>query len=289
MDIRELEYFQMVAKLGSFTGAANKLCISQPSITVAIKKLEEELGVLLFDRNKKIVSLTDEGEIFLQRVDKILNDLNNAVLEMNDLNTLKKEIINLGMPPASGASLLPKIFKKYKTGNRKLDVIVHEFGSLDIVDLLEKEDLDIGLIMLDNATDMLEVEKIGVGEIFVCLPADHPLKDLPSIPFNLLRNEPFIMIEGGNNTRRRVLEECEKCGFKPNIIYSCKLFDNIKNLIANGVGISFLMDPIATNTSGIICRSLENPLYFEKGVAWKKNKFLTKAQRELIDFMKSNG
>jgi len=286
MDLRELEYFQSVGKLKSFTGAANKLCITQPSITVAIKKLEEELGVSLLERSKKKVALTIEGEIFLQRVDNILNDLNNAILEMSDYKNLNKEVINLGMPPMIGMPLLPKIFDTYKKNNSKTDVILHEFGSLDIVDLLEKEEVDIGLIALNNSSELLETEKIGVEEIFVCLPLNHSLKDLPSIPFKSLKNEHLIFSEGGNNIRKMVLEECEKNGFKPCEVYNSKLFENMKNLVSNGVGITFFINPTAMNSHNIIWRSLDPPLCIEVGIAWKKNKFLTKSQRELINFMK---
>ncbi|MGG7056988.1 LysR family transcriptional regulator [Clostridium tertium] len=288
MDIRELEYFKMVAEMGNFTRAANKLCISQPSITVAIKKLEEELGVILFDRNKNLVMLTNEGEIFLKRVDKILMDLNNAVLEMNEFNTINKEVINLGIPPMIGASLLPKLIKKYKRNNKNVELIIHEFGSVDIIDLLEKDELDIGLIILNNSSDLLETQKIATGEIVVCLPKYHPLKDLEAIPFKILKNETFIMIEGGNNIRKKVLEECEKNKFKPKNIYSFKLFENIKNLVSNGIGISFFLDSTVSNNEKIIFRSLEEPLYIDIAIAWKKDKFLIKYQRELIDFMKSN-
>lgn len=288
MDIRELEYFQMVAKVGSFTRAADKLCVSQPSITVAIKKLEEELGVILLDRNKKLVTLTKEGEIFLKRVDKILMDLNNAVLEMNEFNSMNKEVINLGIPPMSGESLMPKLMKRYKRNNKNVELIIHEFGSIDIIDLLEKDELDIGVIVLNNCSKLLEVQKIGTGEILVCLPNYHPLKNLDTIPFKMLKDETFIMVEGGNNIGKKVLEECMKNKFKPKNIYSFKVLETIKNLVANGIGVSFFIDSNIKNDEKVIFRSLEEPLHIDIAIAWKKDKFLSKYQREIIDFMKNN-
>lgn len=134
---------------------------------------------------------------------------------------------------------------------------------------------------------MLETEEIGAIEIRVCLPTDHPLKDLPVIPFHLLRDENFILMKGGTNVRKIILDEFEKHGFEPNIIFYSKLFQNIRLLVSNGVGITLTTDPMARNNPNIICRSLENPLYLDIGLAWKKGKFLTKAQRELINFIKS--
>jgi DNA-binding transcriptional LysR family regulator len=287
MDLRQLKYFEMVSKLRSFTRAAEKLCIAQPSITVAIKKLEDELGIVLFDRDKKTVTLTNEGEIFLERVDKILNDVNNVILEMNDFKKLKKEIVKVGIPPMIGSYILPKIFKKYKSQETNVDLRISEFGSLDVVDLLEKEEIDIGIIALNNSSEILETHKIGTTEILVCLPPDHPLRDLTAIPFKLLKDEPFILIQGrGTNMRKMVFEECEKNNFKPNVIFYAKLFDTIKNLVANSVGITFLMDTMIRNDPNIVCHSLEEPLYIQISIAWKKGKYLTKAKREFIDFIK---
>lgn len=288
MDLRQLEYFQMVNKLKSFTKAANTLCISQPSVTVAIKKLEEELGVLLFHRSDKGITLTKEGEAFIQRVDEILNSINNAVLEMNDYKKSKKEIIRVGIPPMIGAYLFPEIFKKYKNDNANLDLVVTELGSLDIISLLETGELDLGVNILNHSSPLLQTQKIKTGEILLCLPPDHPLKDLPTIPFHLLRNEPIIMHKReGTYHRKIILEEFEKHQITPNIIFSSDLFENIKILVANGVGIAFLADTVAENTPNIICRSLENPLYIEIGISFKKDKYLTKAQQEFIKFVES--
>lgn len=284
MELRELEYFQMVSRLKSFTKASEKLNISQPSITVAIKKLEEELGVSLFSRNTRTVNLTNEGEIFFQRVNKILNDLNNAVLEMNDFSNLKREILKIGVPPSTASNILPKIFKKYKKDNTNIELVINEFSSSGIVNLLEKEELDIGLIGLNTKTNLLETRKTRSIEILVCLPADHPLKDLPTIPFYLLKGDPFILIKEGI-IHKIILEECKKNNFQPNVAFYSKLLQNTIPLVSKDIGITFTLDTIIINDSNIIYRSLQDPLYLEIGIAWKRGKLLTKAQQELINFI----
>ena len=93
MELRQLEYFQMTSRLKNITRAAERLNVSQPNITVAIKKLETELGVQLFDRSQKQLSLTPEGTVFLNRIDLELRNIQDAILEVNDYNQLQKGTI----------------------------------------------------------------------------------------------------------------------------------------------------------------------------------------------------
>ena len=90
MELRQLEYFQMASRLKNITRAAERLRVSQPNITVAIKKLESELGIQLFDRSQKQLSLTPEGAVFLERVEVALRNIQDAVLEINDYKQLLK-------------------------------------------------------------------------------------------------------------------------------------------------------------------------------------------------------
>ena len=114
MELRQLEYFQMASRLKNITRAAERLNVSQPNITVAIKKLETELGIKLFDRSQKQLSLTPEGNIFLNRIELALRSIQDAVLEVNDYKQLQKGTIKIGIPSMIGAYLFPKIFSSFQ-------------------------------------------------------------------------------------------------------------------------------------------------------------------------------
>ena len=94
MELRQLEYFQMASKLQNITRAAERLNVSQPNITVAIKKLEAELGIQLFDRSQKQLVLTPEGRVFLNRIELALRNIQDAILEVNDYKSLQRGTIN---------------------------------------------------------------------------------------------------------------------------------------------------------------------------------------------------
>ena len=129
MELRQLEYFQMASRLKNITRAAQRLRVSQPNITVAIKKLESELGVQLFDRSQKQLTLTPEGKVFLKRIELALRNIDDAILEVNDYKQLQKGMIKIGIPPMMGAYLFPKVFSGFRHLHPNLDVFLYEEGS----------------------------------------------------------------------------------------------------------------------------------------------------------------
>ena len=150
MELRQLEYFQMASRLRNITRAAKRLRVSQPNITVAIKKLEAELGIQLFDRSQKQLALTPEGAVFLSRVDTALRCLNDALIEVNDFKQLQKGVIKIGIPPMMGAILFPKIFSGFQTLHPGLDVMLFEEGSIVIREMLDRDELDFGIVIRTN-------------------------------------------------------------------------------------------------------------------------------------------
>ncbi len=286
MELRQLEYFQMVSRLNNITRAAERLHVAQPSITIAIQKLEDELGVLLFDRSQKQITLTAEGQVFLQHVDNILRSVQNAILEINDYKNLQKGSIKIGIPPMIGSFLFPEIFADFKKLYPNIELFMAEEGSLAIRKLLEEGELDLGIIIVSHTSPLLETLPITKGEILLCLPPDHPLSSFSSVSFGQLRQESFILLKEDTYHRQIIMEECKKHNFKPNIILSSSQIATILGLVTKGAGISFLLDVVARRNADITSLPLSEPLFIEIGLAWKKNKYLSKASRVFIEFIK---
>lgn len=285
MDLRQLEYFQMVCRLNNMTRAAERLHVAQPAISVAIQKLEEELGVQLFARSQKQFVLTEEGRIFLARAEDILAKVQDAVLEMNEYRELKKGTIRLGVPPMIGASMFPHIFAGFKHVYPHLELTVIEEGSLAVRQMLEKEELDLGLVITSHASSLLNAQVIAKGEILLCVSPLHSLSQEDTVSFAELQNEPFILLKEDTYHRQVVLEECRRYGFEPNIVLSSSQVDTIRGLVAKGVGVTFLLDRIAARDSQVHCIHLAEPLTIEIGLAWKKDRYLSKASQAFVEFM----
>ena len=285
MELRQLEYFQVVSRLKSITRAAEQLHVSQPTITLAIQRLEEEVGITLFDRSQRNLALTAEGLIFLQRVDSSLQGLKDAVLEMQDYVSLRKGRINLGLPPMLGTHFLPTIFADFQKHHPAFEILTVEAGSMSIRELLKKGELDIGIVVITEPESQLETLHIAKGEIHVCLSKDHPLSPLTEIPFEQLQNESLILIPEGTYIRRTVTAEFKRRNFTPHIVLSSGQVETVLRLVKTGVGISFLIDFIARQYPDIVVRPLTEPLPIEIGLAWKKDKYLSHASRAFIDFL----
>jgi DNA-binding transcriptional LysR family regulator len=284
MDLRQLEYFRAVAQLRNMSQAAQKFHIAQPSVTVAIQKLEEELGVLLFDRRQRRITLTPEGGLFLKHADDILNRVQQSMAEMNECKAHDRGTIKFGITPIVGGSLFPEVFAKFRSCYPYFELIFIEEGTLAIRKKLERGELDIGLIITSNLSGHLRTLQMTKAEVVVCLSANHPLASSTDIAFDKLGNYPFIMFKEDTYIRKLILEECRKYNLIPQIPFSSRQIETILGLVEQGVGISFLPGKIACKHSRIIGRPLTNPLYIHAGLAWNDRLYLSAATKTFIDF-----
>jgi DNA-binding transcriptional LysR family regulator len=287
MEIRQLEYFQAVSQLKSITKAADQLHIAQPSVSIAIQKLEDELGVQLFDRSQRQITLTAEGLIFSQRVNEILSRIDDSIKEMKDLKLLQHGTIKIGVPPMIGLSLFPHIFAQFQKQYPQLKLTAVEGGSLAIQNLVDHGKLDIGIITSTSTNTPLSLDTLPIteGQIHVCLHPDHPLCKLNSIPFNQLANQPFILFNRDTFNRQVILEECKKHLITPQIIFSSSQIETIVSLVELEIGISFLFDEIARKYSRIRSFPLADPIKYQIILTWNRSRYRSNAVKAFIDFM----
>lgn len=282
MELRQLEYFRMVCRENNITRAAAKLHVSQPSVTIGIRKLEEELGVRLLDRSQKQITLTAEGRTFLQGAEEILARVSDLTAEMNDLRLLQKGTLRIGITAIMGAFLFPSAFARFQKAYPNVRITVLEEGSLSIRNRLESGDLDIGIMITSNLPPRLESVPITTGQILVCLPDGHPLGKRSSIPFEELKEQPFILFREDTYSRQIILEECAKFQFTPRIVFSSGQIGTILELVRQGVGISFFIEDVVRKQVGIVVRPLAGPLRLVAGLAWYKDRYLSKTARAFI-------
>lgn len=286
MDLRHLEYFQMVAKLNNVTRAAEQLYVSQSTVTLAIQKLEEELGLQLFDRSQKQFLLTTEGHVFLLSISDILNKLQDTISDMHKYRELQKGTLKVGIPPMIGSFLFPEILASFKIRYPNLQLSILEEGSVNIRQLLEKGELDLGIVNLYEPSPMLDTLKMAREQFVVCLPSNHPLAKNTVISLDQLRDEPFILFKEGAYNRDLILNKCkEEYGFTPNIILSSDQIETIRSLVIKGIGISFLIEKITRKNKECVAIPLSSPLYIDFGLAWKKDKYLSKASQAFMSFI----
>ncbi|MDR3564178.1 MAG: LysR family transcriptional regulator [Negativicutes bacterium] len=284
MELRELEYFQEVCRTGSFTRAAANLYVAQPCITNAIRKLEAELSVQLLNRTNKTVSITPEGQLFLERITALLSMAGEITQEMRDLNTLSRGSLKLGVPPQICANLFPSLFMEFGAIYPNLNLSVFEEGSVATISLLEKGELDVGIVILPDATPELNTRPIRQEPIVLCVSPQHPLSGQAMVDFAELKDEKFILRQTDSFHRDIVIHQCHIHGFTPNIVFSSNQVQTIKSMVAKNVGIAFFMEMVVKEDRNIVAIPLQDPLSVTIGLAWKKGRYTSKAALAFIDF-----
>ena len=287
MELKQLKYFHLVSKLGGVTRAAEQCHVAQPAISISIHNLEEELGVQLFERSNKKITLTSTGHVFLRRVEDILARVNYSIKEMDDFKKLQRGAIRIGITPMLGAFLFPYIFSKFQRDHPLLELIVVEEGALSIKTLLEQGELDVGILLVSEKSPSLEMLPILKCEMCVCLPANHPLCRRDQIPFQKLKEQPFILFKEGAYSRQIVLEECAKYQISPSIVFSSNQIATILSLVGKEVGISFLLEPLIQDNPNVVSRPLSKPLFVQAGLVWNKKRYLSNATQAFIDAIQS--
>jgi DNA-binding transcriptional LysR family regulator len=286
MEFRQLECFYMVSKLSNFTKAAEQLHVSQPAITKAIHCLETELNLRLFDRDQKRVTLTPQGQALLVQTERILSSVKDAVSEMSEFHNTHSGVIKLGVPPMIGAYMFPTIIANFRQQYPLIDFEVFEDGSLDIVSKVDTGELDLAIAILPESRLSLKTLPIMEEEFVLCVHPNSPLLRNKIVSFSQLRNEAFILLKPGNFQYQNVLKKCSAYHYSPNVILTSNHFKTIKGLVANGVGISFLMRMVVEEYPFVTTVPLAEPINCEIGLVWKEGKHLPQVCKTFIAFVK---
>lgn len=244
MDIRHIQYFIAVAEEQNFSKAALRLGISQPPLSMQIKKLEEELGVELFHRYSQGATLTPAGKTFLETVLPIQKILKNAVRLTR--NTANGEIgeLRLGFTGTSILNpLIPTAIKHYQGTYPNVNLILKEANSLILIEDLLNNELDIAVIRPPDIFPKSIIVKNLINEkLIVALPIDYPVIEQENIDLNVLKNEKFIVsppnISAGLYSA--IVDTCKQHGFTPQIGQQAPQIISILSLVAANLGISLV-------------------------------------------------
>ncbi len=290
MELRQLEYFAELCRVRNFTKAAENLRVAQPSVTKAIHRLEDELGVQLVNRNQKPLGLTKAGEQFYLRVKNILEELDQAVEEASALAGIVQRVINLGIAPMSGVKLEQMLRNETPFGGTILYNVI-ELSSSEIIRKLLERKLDLGWIINWNLPEELEFIPLETQEAVLMLPAGSPLALKQEITFEDLKNEPFAMdLQSADSALGQILlEKCRQAGFTPKGGVTTQQYHPNAQLtigsVRSGYGLMFIPAHSAENVTDLPVLSMSPPLTFEAGIGYRKDLKLTAGMKKLIDFL----
>lgn len=284
MELKQIKYFISVVEQRNFTRAAEMNFVSQPNITMAIKKLEEELGAPLLQRGYKHIALTKEGEHFYSKTKDILQKLNNVVQEIRD-SQQATGVVTIGIPPMIGKYLFDPLLEHFRKAYPQWELNIVVEGSLGIYERLLKGELDLAVLITNDIANHLASVHLFSSEHKLCVPVSHAFAKKNEIPFSDLRNESLIMMKLDSVHRKNVMQQCEKCGFMPRVVLSSNHVENNINSVANGIGLSFILDKIPLSRKDVKLVSMRPKLAVNIELVWSKSRYLSIASRDLIQFI----
>lgn len=295
MEIRQLQYVLKVAEEKSFSRAAEKLHIAQPSLSQQILKLEQQLGVKLFDRSTSPLELTYGGERFVEMAGQIMDQVEQLHKEMEDVADLKKGRLVVGSLPITGSHVLPAVLPIFQKQFPGIEVVLVEDTTSNLEEMTAKGKTDFTLLTLPLKDDELAYESILKEEILLAVPPGHKLakqakRKRKKVELADLREEPFILLKRGQGFRQIAMDLFHQAGFEPNIMFETSNIEMVQSLVASGMGLALVPNMVARASW-----MADQPAYVrleEKPtrtivVAHRKGRYLSRAACAFIEILKT--
>ena len=291
MNLLQLEYYVELCKTRNFTKASEKLNVAQPSITKAVQKLEEELGVRLVVRTQKPLGLTREGELFYARVERILKELDEAVEEITPKKKAIRQPISIGLSPFTGV-ILERILSQPDAMKQGVLFNLVRRSAPELMSRLIDRELDLSLMINYHLPPELEFIPLERQEVLLVLPPDHPLQYKEKITFEDLRdNPPATMFSNLHSTLVQIiLDHYREIGTELKIDPNVKQYHPDIHMsiewVRNGLGPTFSPEHAIEDVTDLPIVSMTPPLMIEVGLAYRKGAKLSAGTRRLIDYIR---
>ncbi|RUT44654.1 LysR family transcriptional regulator [Paenibacillus anaericanus] len=278
MELLQLQYFLAVARLEHVTEAARSLHVTQSSLSKTIQRLEEDLGVPLFDRTGRKLRLNEFGSRFLRRAERALFELEQGKQEISDLSNPEHGTLELAV---TTASTLPNILREFRKKRPDIQFHVQMLTMKEMGTLLHRGEVDYCLSSPPLQGDDIECEIVFVDPILVAVPKGHRLADRSSVTLAELRNEWFVGVKRGYGTRDLVDSICKSAGFAPKYVYEGDEPARLSALVEAEIGIAFIPSTARNTREDIKYLQVENhELVREIALLWHRSRYISQAALE---------
>jgi LysR family hydrogen peroxide-inducible transcriptional activator len=252
MEIQQLRYVCAIAETGSFSRAAERCQVAQPSLSQQILKLEEDLGSKLFDRMGRAVRLTDAGRAFLPHARSVLGQVEAARSSVLEAASSVRGRVSLGVIPTIAPYWMPRCTAYFAKRYPEARLRILEETTPVLLEGLRDYSLDFAILALPLRHKDLEIVPLRTEPIFAVLPKDHRHAAARELSLKDLRGEPFVMLRDGHCFRDLSLAACSRARITPNIAFESGQFRSLFGMVAAGVGVSLVPEMAIDRNAG--CR-----------------------------------
>lgn len=286
MEWQQLEYFRTVAQVQHVTQAAKILSISQPALSRAIARLEEELGVPLFDRQGRSVQLNAYGKIFLARVQQALAQIEEGKKEIRDRIDPDQGVISLAFLHTFGTNFIPEILGEYRRVNPNVRFQLTQNSYSYLLQQLESGEVDLCMISPKVDKKGVRWDSLLTEELYLVVPQGHRLSDRDQVSLEEVARDSFISLKEGFGLRTITDQLCEQAGFLPDITFEGEEVTTIAGLVSAGLGVSVMPAVKGIDLENTVLIPVSTPICRrEIGMAWMENRYMSPAVLRFKEFV----
>lgn len=277
MDIRTLRYFVEVVRQQSFTRAAEKLFVTQPTISKMLKNLEDELNCTLLIRDGRKLLMTDTGQVVFDRGLAILDEFRQLEAELSDINHLNKGVLRLGIPPMVGMLMAGPIslFRQHYPG---VELKISEGGGLTVQQAVMNGELDLAMTALPvEEESALTTRLLFSHPLCVLVPRSGDWLEQTSVSPQQLAAHPLLIYNEDFALSRQLMQLFARHNVKPRIAVRSGQWDFLAAMVQAGVGVAILPEPICRRLDEKTLRwlPLESDLRWQLGMIWREGVYLS--------------
>lgn len=293
MNVSQLKTFITVVDHRSFSEAARLLGISQPAVTMQIQALESDIGAMLLDRGYRKIDLTEAGAALVPYARRILDQIDDARHAIDTLSDTVTGRVTVAASTTPGQYLLPRVLGAFLKLYPEVGVTLRVYDSADVVERVEAEEADLGMTGAEVPGARVHYEQLGVDELLLICPPEHPLADRETPKFSEVAAQPFIVREAGSGTRMVSEDLVRRAGVDPgdlNVVMELGTNEAIVSAVEGGMGMGIVSRQVAAKALelGTVARvpgagfPVERPLFLVL-----PRRSLTRAADALADHLRA--
>ena len=286
MNLRDLKYIVEVARERNFARASEKVFVSQPALSMQIKKLEETLGVEIFERDKQNFLITPVGAEIIKKAEIILQESEEIKMIAKNSKDPHKGEIRIGAFPTVASYFLPNFVKNIHKKFPHLKIFLIEAKSDELIAKLKNGELDFCLLAMPIADDSLIGEKIFSEKFLLATPKGHPFSKKSKIQIKELKNQELMLLEDGHCLRDQALEICSMVRAYENQDFRATSLETLRQMVANGTGITLIPEIAVRNDDKISYVKIFNAPFRTIGIHYRKSSVQKNLIKEIIKLAK---
>jgi DNA-binding transcriptional LysR family regulator len=282
---QQLEYFRAVAQREHVTHAAEALSVSQSAVSRAIAQLEHELGVALFDRRGRAVTLNRYGKLFLRYVDRARLELAEGRRALADATGSERGIVTFGFLHSLGIEVVPRMIRAFRKTHPGITFELHQSAGEALLEKLRDGSIDL-CVSVPGLFEHGEAKwaTFKNEELVASVPHEHPLGSRRSIRLQELAGEPFIALKHGHTLRAIVDAACARAGFTPQIAFEGEEPVTARGLVAAGLGVAVLPET-PEQREGTCDVPVRPKITRRLGIGWLPDRYMSAATASFRNFM----